>query len=1657
MSDSFLSFGSSAQFRNTLIARNLAPYSVPGVFAPQSSNVNYETNLTVTNVIDSPNNLVSTNNQANILYPLNEYGPEGGFGTPIGLSNTPLAVDSNKGPYDPNDTVIDLVNEFFIDAAYIQNTYGPQGGFNNFVIITDIVKPGKIYQPYWEPPTFAPSSYSPYDILLSNNPNGSNGSLSQDSYIVQLGSNILKGLLLENQNFYSQQSSQSQDSINFSITVDDVNDNYLSRLAGSYVPFSPIPGDYFLDGITNRTTDTLGEAINLVAGRSTLLGGALNGSLTRAVNQSQLFLENTNDGQKGIMFANISKNIYRPAYGGSLLAGIGTNLVTTGINSLIDGFGLQLPGAYYIGSTLSEPSYLESPINATPTDVYGRDTQAIVFGGDVLGKEYEKNEEKINFGLKAKSYTNSGSIDGEFVWTSPKYKDNAGFYVAPGGAPTSLDDTFNFVEANYNRNLSTNIDFKPGSILDDTQRLINSADGLQGEARLKHVGNAMNQVSKVFNDGYKEMTKGSQVLRYSDNATGAEAGIEYCRVFTKDTPYFTFGDLQKSDGITTAGRKFSYSVFDNTYNLNIAPLRGVDSTNIFNNKVKKYMFSIENLAWRTSDRPGYTYDELPACERGPNGGRIMWFPPYDITFSDDSKPDFGSTSFLGRPEPIYTYKNTSRSGSLKWKIIVDTPASLNTIIEKQLANTPKERLDSIVDSFFAGCTKYDLYELGIKFNTIPTRDLFTYQELLNNPRLTAEEFGQVVSEIQAENVVVNNGESGSAGQNTVGGQKESVTKNEEENPFKELDGLGFYFFHNAPGSVGSTTSDADFGTLFENYKMQFQETKNLEPQETIVEDGAQTTTYLKESVDTLWNSVITNNFDKLSKSLREKTNKILDAGGSVQFELQGSSSAPGSESDNLELSQRRISSVEKWIAQLKDSNQISYGELIKEGKIIIKGSPSGENTIIPIGETPFPQQINCNITPKQVIRPVSSIGQPSNLPPEIVNSQAAERFSVPAMACRRVILKATTIQFKEPVTTTNTENNTDENKVNETNQTNSNVTTNTKKPIPQVDVTQKIKEGISKKVLRQLFTECDYFQVIKETNPMVYDTFKEKIKYFSPAFHSTTPEGLNARLTFLNQCTRPGQTIPVIGPDGRPKYNDALNTAFGAPPILVLRVGDFYHSKIVPTGLQIAYDPLIFDMNPEGIGIQPMIATVTLSFNFIGGMGLKEPIDQLQNALSFNYYANTEIYDERATATEDTSARDKYVVENILASQQPVKPIENPPPKKGGDTIGTILTTVPINGTTFEEGEIEYTSLMTELSNQTNNYFKTVFNQLKTIQNTTNYGMLQLVGFNRKYSKGELCFFSDSNDRLTTNIYGKPEGVEGRIEKLKDRAIGDINNKENPIIFDFLKVPNIQAKSVRAVQEFLKTTLKIKQNELNQIVVGPINEMTNFQENYVQTFKKMDAVIYNAVSTGNIKGGVDGKTLETGENKIYEIIQIEGQPNFDKMFNQYKTISENINKYESFIEKNGISNKSLFFENSSTFQQLINDFGVRNLDTNRFYIMMCDTFVDDAKYNVFREQIKNIKEIRENPSDQTQLLKIVDNLQILYKKEFELEKKLFADVEVSPEYKAFDTFKLDTIETKFKYTTDYQDVVERQKIMRRVYSNNNDNVNDTFNLKVKFN
>jgi hypothetical protein len=167
-------------------------------------------------------------------------------------------------------------------------------------------------------------------------------------------------------------------------------------------------------------------------------------------------------------------------------------------------------------------------------------------------------------------------------------------------------------------------------------------------------------------------------------------------------------------------------------------------------------------------------------------------------------------------------------------------------------------------------------------------------------------------------------------------------------------------------------------------------------------------------------------------------------------------------------------------------------------------------------------------------------------------------------------------------------------------------------------------------VVRDLFiNETSYYEMIDDEFPNYFATISEKIKYFHPGFHSNTPEGLNSRLTFLQQCMRQGPSIYDKSDTIKPQ-----NLAFGRPPVCILRLGDFFHSKVLINNLNINYagggNSPQWDLNPEGIGVQPMIVDVNMSIEIIGGQSMRGPINRLQNALSFNYYANTEMYDPRS-------------------------------------------------------------------------------------------------------------------------------------------------------------------------------------------------------------------------------------------------------------------------------------------------------------------------------------------------------------------------------------------------------------------------------------------
>jgi hypothetical protein len=1703
MTGSTLSFTSSASFRDSLLSKNLTPYTVTGVYTPPAGPISYEIVQNVSEVIDSPDSLISDDPFAQQLYPLNEYGPEGGYNLNITYNNPPLPVNSNQGEYSPNDTVLDLVNEFYIDAGYLENRYGPDGGFKDMVIIDTLQNNNKIYQPYWNPPTFVPSLYTPFEILTSTSPVGSDGPLSQDSFLAKIGAQTLKSLFEDRvaleiyQNTIGAVNLQSlQDPFeasllvtgqqpliykNWKITVPEnpvfAAIDLATRLAGAYWPVSPIPGDYFEENELNAgSSPQTSNALNVI---NQLTGGFLGPILNKTKSPSEIFIANTGNGQRSALFANIDYNRYKPGYEKSFggLLGVGQALVNLTI-SLINPDNGTLVGGYYVGSKNAEPSTITSPSNQIPVDPFGKQVQTPVYGPSELGILFEGNEKQINFGLAGKSSSDNGGIDGQFVWVSPKYKDNAGFHATPGGGSGSMDQEFNQISSNFLKNESTNITFKQSSILDQTQRLVDSADNVSGINRLKHVGNAINQVSKVFNDGYKEMTKGSQVLSYTDNTTGGEVGIEYCRVFTKDTPYYTYADLQKTDGITTSGRRFTNSVFDNTYNLNIAPLKNPGSTNIvadgpngIGGYAKKYMFSLENLAWRTSSRPGFTYDELPVCEKGPNGGRVMWFPPYDIKFNETSSPSFHPTDFLGRPEPIYTYKSTSRTGTLSWKMIVDHPSVMNIVVDKQLKGQNKERINSIIDSFFAGCVKFDIYELAKKFNTIPVKDLYTYQEILNNPRLTDEELAGINKSIPKENT-----DTSGDNQNTNTDSKptEDTTGDSFINTFKEL---AFYFHNDRPdpnsnSTVSSLSYDQTFGpyesllptyvtkanTLFSDTANFCKKTGNVVgtsgDAKTNIDLGETYDTYCKNAkpVEEFFNQVVKSNYNKIANDdenfIKKAYEIINDKKGEITVTLIGSASAPAQENYNKNLSQRRIDSVKKFFKTFKTKDGIGIGDFIDK-KFFIKSEPgNGENIVIPKGELGIGFQVDCTI---------DISGGTAN----ITDNKSADVYSVNAMACRRVKFKEITVTIPPIVEPVKPE-------VPKEIQT---INVDVPKPAPTVEYVQKLKEGISKKILRNLLSECDYFEVIKEENPMVYDSFKEKIKYFNPAFHSTTPEGLNARLTFLNQCVRPGETIPVIGTDGKPKYNDAVNTSFGAPPVLILRLGDFINTKITPTALSFTYDPLLFDMNPEGIGIQPMIASVSMSFNIIGGMGLKEPVEQLQNALSFNYYANTEIYDERAVWTEDTSALDKQVVDAILASQTPAttNDVTNPPTNNGGTTIGEIITNIPI--VSGQTGEISYQKIMDSLLTETKNYFEIVTNKLESINSSYNYGVVQMLNYKRQFNLGDISGQTPFNTARPVEIYGKSNYIDTNSDLIKNqftKAINDINSTTNPIIKKLLTY-NFPENVIRDVRTNMVNYLNSLESTFSNGVATTMQDVVTFEQNYVQIIRKIDLVM-------NL---TDGKILDTNLPRVYNLSATTQVSNssktgdnpptttFIELGDDYFTLNKATSMFNDLLRSDDYQiafNTNTYGENG-TFKVLNSNLFPDSGDTTFFFVMARILSDKNKKDEFINYVIKgNLVDINTPVKLRNKFEKIVDDLYDDYKKELKDEEKMFENLKKEKDYKNLTDGIEDTMypkgkTRKFEYSTVPNPATEanqKTEILNLYKSINVNDVVTTYKGKIKF-
>ena len=683
------------------------------------------------------------------------------------------------------------------------------------------------------------------------------------------------------------------------------------------------------------------------------------------------------------------------------------------------------------------------------------------------------------------------------------------------------------------------------------------------------------------------------------------------------------------------------------------------------------MLSLENLAWR--DSPHFL--RLPKCEVGPHGGRIMWFPPYEINFTDNTSVNWDTTNFIGRGEPIYTYNNTERMGTLSFSIIIDHPDILNG----EIKNATKD-----IERFFAGCSDIDTTLFNPYLSPDEINELSKLEDI-SQPDVPAP----TIKEPPVENahgwtVFFEN-----ARNNTGPNGEGRIIKEDYENGWFEIgcecltdeyselnmdgqcyrQGFNDLFFNGGPGTIPIPNGVDGLGCpLMEGGTPSYFSgcTISGTPVTLCVREGSTCTGTTTEPIGlTIFPTTINDILKELNfgevKDGEYKIDRLAefltgtgdfegdDSGKYYKIELTGSASkARDTKTEDTKcnrkgrnynqcLSEDRIYSTYKYL--LNKMDRLENGSAIKIKAIgdINGGETHKLESSLAFGENDLKDGGNAwggvtengiaaspgNRRWKFVANGDSQAQSPSDTDPEQLgkyetstcNTDSADPNSYTSKFDRRTTIKLTAVAAE-------TWGEIQKDLIN--------------KYGSDTDKGIFVREEIAGTTAKRVLSECDYFLKIRDTDEFLYDSIKEKIKNFHPAFHAMSPSGFNSRLTFLHQCTRQG-----------PQINDVTqpqNMAFGKPPVCVLRLGDFYHTKIVIDAINMTFDPLLWDLNPEGMGVQPMVAKIDLNFKFIGGSSLGGPILQLQNAVSFNFLANTSLYNPATTFTADVKGQDRTFV-----------------------------------------------------------------------------------------------------------------------------------------------------------------------------------------------------------------------------------------------------------------------------------------------------------------------------------------------------------------------------------------------------------------------------
>lgn len=722
---------------------------------------------------------------------------------------------------------------------------------------------------------------------------------------------------------------------------------------------------------------------------------------------------------------------------------------------------------------------------------------------------------------------------------------------------------------------------------DNISKLISKTNDLFTKGKIGSLINRFHTDKQEYNelitshDAKYGISRGRNLLREKPNdGNYNESSYDnpYCRVWTAHHQYNRLkhlirpfsedggmkspGELQETLGKDlrpNGGKHFDkYSVLMDNGFVRISPSLD-DVMENSGTPIQNYMFSIENLAYKDANKT-LTKEQL-----GPNGGRIMWFPPYNLKFSENVNVNWNPNNFIGRGEQIYTYTNTERSGTLDFTLLIDHPSMLNKWRGTSSEVDDKEKREQEILRFFAGCSEFgpDITPLNTEVESEKDKALVKTDNRNTEPVYQMKDIAFVVF------------------------FPNDFSCNDIKDIDSAIEKLQLYEY----GSGNDVFTERD---------KSFQKEILLNKNNTNTNSGLLLNKFSKDSeAEKIIRKTIFNGNEEIEirsfKDLLAIKDEII--GGKIfgrpketiklhSITTQGFASDHGYHTNNMALCERRRNFIERVIREKCGVNQTEtpFGP--------VKGREIKVNNIDGRGDV---NQVDAKVA--------------------------------------RAALAVFHLMWKDDVTTINTPND-GTTSVNGADLTPLELVGDRKasSDVSTTTITEKPREGVYSHDNEYL-----YFSKLSDESYMVHRYIVDKVRYFDPAFHSITPEGFNSRLTFLHQCTRQGPTTSVntgqVDEKSKAYLRYAGNLSFGRAPYCILRIGDFFNTKICIESLSIQYDNgggVQWDINPEGAGVQPMYANISITFKFLGGQDIAKPIEKLQNAITSNYYANASVYDKNA-------------------------------------------------------------------------------------------------------------------------------------------------------------------------------------------------------------------------------------------------------------------------------------------------------------------------------------------------------------------------------------------------------------------------------------------